>query len=813
MTPKQITLVQESWQKVLPIASKVTENFYKTLFKIDPDLQILFKSDMKEQGNKLITMLDTAVKLLNSPDKLIPAVQKLGIRHNDYGVNNSHYSTFGKALTQTLEESLGADFSTPVKRAWSAIYKVLATTMKDAAKSVKNNKTKPVITKKNSSTIQEESNMDINTTESTDNDLAVRLQGALDQSGTAIMMIDRDFKITYCNNTSLTLLQENEATFQNKWPTFSAKRDSIIGSNIDMFHANPAHQRQLLSDPSNLPHSADIHIEHLIFELNVTAILDSNNNYIGNSLEWRDVTSIRANAIQVGRLSSAVEGMTTNMMMADTHGNIVYANPAVSAMLERREQQIQTALPTFSVKTMVGSNFDSFHRNPSHQQNLLGDPENLPYAAEITIAGLVFHLTAIALLDEHGKHLGTAVQWLDLTEEKDAQNQVENLISSAVAGKLDNRIDITNYQGFMKILGENINDLMEAIVTPTHDAIDVAQALANGDLSVTMDGEYEGEFLALAQSMNSSIDTLGNMVDEIRNASTNVFDSAREIAEGNSELSHRTESQASSLEETASAMEELSSTVQQNAENSTDASKLADSVMQKATDGGGVVQNAVEAMTDINKSSKKIADIISVIDEIAFQTNLLALNAAVEAARAGEQGRGFAVVAAEVRNLAQRSAGAAKEIKGLINDSVEAVGLGTKFVDQTGQTFNELVTAITEVSGMIADIDNAGKEQSAGIREVSAAVSQMDEMTQQNAALVEEAAASSKSMEDQSQVLLEQVSFFSSGDEQTIAIKQSNPKGAESAIHSRIDRKVIKRPPSRTPARQSVSSDQEWEEF
>jgi len=295
------------------------------------------------------------------------------------------------------------------------------------------------------------------------------------------------------------------------------------------------------------------------------------------------------------------------------------------------------------------------------------------------------------------------------------------------------------------------------------------------------------------------------MVDEIRSASTNVFDSSREIAEGNTELSHRTESQASSLEETASAMEELTSTVQQNAENATEASKLSTSVMDKASSGGGVVKSAITAMSDINKSSKKIADIIGVIDEIAFQTNLLALNAAVEAARAGEQGRGFAVVAAEVRNLAQRSAGAAKEIKGLINDSVEAVGQGTKLVDETGQTFTELVTAIEEVSKMIGDIDGAGKEQAAGIGEVSAAVSQMDEMTQQNAALVEEAAASSKSMEEQSQSLLDQVAFFNNGEEESAPASRKVSKPAV--------RQANRPKPKAKGSRAKTDTDQEWSEF
>ncbi|WP_448548643.1 methyl-accepting chemotaxis protein [Thalassotalea fusca] len=508
---------------------------------------------------------------------------------------------------------------------------------------------------------------------------------------------------------------------------------------------------------------------------------------------------------EVGRLTSAVEGSTTSFMMADTDGKIVYANNAVKSMLRKREDKLRSVFSSFSVNNIVGTNFDSFHKNPAHQQNLLGNPDNLPYKTEITVAGLTFELIAIALRDEQQNHLGTAVQWVDLTEEKDAQRQVEKLISDAISGKLDSRIDTSEYEGFMKNLGDNINGLMNAVVEPINEAITIAQSLAQGDLTQTMDGQYGGEFLALAKAMNGSIDKLSNMVDEIRSASTNVFDSSREIAEGNNELSHRTESQASSLEETASAMEELTSTVQQNSENATQANKLANDVMEKATNGGLVVQNAITAMSDINKSSNKIADIISVIDEIAFQTNLLALNAAVEAARAGEQGRGFAVVAAEVRNLAQRSAGAAKEIKGLINDSVDAVGQGTKLVDETGQTFTELVSSIEEVGKMLEDIDSAGREQSAGIGEVSAAVSQMDEMTQQNAALVEQAAASSKSMEEQSQLLLEQVSFFNNGESKNVTGTFSQAKNVIKPATLQVKRKANSRP--------VVEADQEWEEF
>jgi len=922
MTPKQISLVQETWAKVKPIAPQAAEIFYSTLFEMDPSLKPLFKNDMTEQGNKLMTMLDTAVKLLSSPDKLIPAVEKLGARHVDYGVTSAHYDTVGAALLKTLETGLGDAFTLTVKKAWTAVYTTLATTMIQAAdtaiaeknqltgKTMSNSNTKQndfiqgalaqsgtafmmidrdfIITYANESTMKllksheatfqnkwpnfkadkdliigycidgfhanpahqrkllddpsnlpyttdikiEHLTIELNVTAimdsdgdyignslewsdvtqiRLDSDLAVQLQGAIDQSNTPSMMIDRDFLITYANAATFNLLKTNEATFAKSFPGFKADKESVIGACIDGFHKNPAHQRKLLNDPSNLPWNTDIQIQHLIFELNVTAITNATGEYIGNSLEWQDVTEIRAKSIEVGRLNSAVEGMTTNIMMADTEGNIVYANPAVCKMLTRREAQIQKVLPSFSVATMVGTNFDSFHRNPAHQQNLLGNPDNLPYDTQISLVGLTFQLIAIALKDEQGNHVGTAVQWLDLTEEKDAQGQVESMISDAISGELSSRIETANYTGFMKGLGDNINGLMDAIVEPINEAINVAQALSDGDLSQTMDGEYAGEFLALANAMNGSIENLSNMVDEIRSASTNVFDSAREIAEGNNELSHRTESQASSLEETASAMEELTSTVQQNAENATEASKLSSTVMDKASNGGGVVKNAITAMSDINKSSKKIADIISVIDEIAFQTNLLALNAAVEAARAGEQGRGFAVVAAEVRNLAQRSAGAAKEIKGLINDSVEAVGQGTKLVDETGQTFTELVSAIEEVGKMIGDIDSAGKEQSAGIGEVSAAVSQMDEMTQQNAALVEEAAASSKSMEEQSQALLDQVAFFSNDNEPEPEIRTPARRSSRPQAKSRAPARKTRPAPKARQAK--ADTDQEWEEF
>jgi methyl-accepting chemotaxis protein len=285
-------------------------------------------------------------------------------------------------------------------------------------------------------------------------------------------------------------------------------------------------------------------------------------------------------------------------------------------------------------------------------------------------------------------------------------------------------------------------------------------SLSQGDLSNTIDVPLEGEFEVLKDAMNSTIERFSEMVSQIRTSADFVSTSANEIQTGTADLSQRTESQASSLEETSSSVEELTQTVNQNADNSKAAVTLAEEANSKATVGGEVVNQAVVAMKEIGAASNKISDIISVIDEIAFQTNLLALNAAVEAARAGEQGRGFAVVAGEVRNLAQRSAGAAKEIKELINDSVQKVAEGTRLVDDSGETLTGIVVSIESVLSLISNISVASQEQATGINHVNTAVSQMDTMTQQNAALVEETSAVSASMNTEARKLQELMKFF-----------------------------------------------------
>ncbi len=302
--------------------------------------------------------------------------------------------------------------------------------------------------------------------------------------------------------------------------------------------------------------------------------------------------------------------------------------------------------------------------------------------------------------------------------------------------------------------------ITKSIVNPLHDAVVLAETVASGDLRSNVVVEGDDEVARLLSALKDMNDKLAATVGQVRIGTELITVAAKEISTGNADLSSRTESQASSLEETASSMEELTSTVRQNADNARQANQLVVSATNVATKGGAVVNEVVKTMGSIKESSRKVVDIIGVIDGIAFQTNILALNAAVEAARAGEQGRGFAVVAAEVRSLAQRSASAAKEIKSLISDSVGKVDEGSKLVDEAGQTMDEIVTSVQHVADIMSEISAASQEQSAGIEQVNLAIAQMDEMTQQNAALVEEAAAAAESLEEQAQTLAQAVSVF-----------------------------------------------------
>jgi methyl-accepting chemotaxis protein len=358
-------------------------------------------------------------------------------------------------------------------------------------------------------------------------------------------------------------------------------------------------------------------------------------------------------------------------------------------------------------------------------------------------------------------------------EEEVAQRallEVQRLVNLAADGKLEERAHAERFEGIYRLVCDSINKMLDAVAGPLHEVSIGLDHLARGELTHEVSGEFHNRFGALKDSINRTVASLRDLATDIRAHASSIAWAAAEISMGTRELAHRTEQQASSLQETASTMEQMTATVRQNADSARQANQLAMSSREIAERAGGVVRKAVAAMHDLNGASSRIGEIVNVIDEIAFQTNLLALNAAVEAARAGEQGRGFAVVATEVRNLAQRSATSAKDIKALIKDSVQKVQDGSVLVEHSGRTLDEIVTAVKKVADIVADIAAASQEQSTGIEQVNQAIAQMDHFTQQNATLVDQAAASASAMAERAADLRKLVDQFKVGDDDRDAL-------------------------------------------
>lgn len=531
-------------------------------------------------------------------------------------------------------------------------------------------------------------------------------------------------------------------------------------------------------------------------------------------------TSERQVAAETLRIKVALDVGSNCVMLADPLGRVIYCNAALLEMMRRAESDIRQQLPDFRADALRSAEFRIHALNPAFQADRLATLSE-PQRSQIKLANRTFALVATPVVGGGSTRLGTVVEWLDRTGEVAIEQEIGDIIDAAVSGDFSRRISPEEKQGFFLKLTTGINSLLDANSRALEEIGRMLARLAGGDLTEKIDMPYQGLLAKVRDDANGTVDHLREIVLSIKQSTDAINTAAKEIAQGNQDLSGRTEQQASSLEETASSMEQLTGTVHQNAENARRANELADTAQRVAEQGGNVVGQVVTTMSAIQQSSRRIADIIGVIDGIAFQTNILALNAAVEAARAGEQGRGFAVVATEVRNLAQRSAGAAKEIKALIGDSVDKVAVGNRLVEEAGTTMAEVVTSIQNVARLMSDISAASREQSSGIEQVGRAINQMDEVTQQNAALVEEAAAAAESLQAQAASLAQAVSVFRLLPSGQLAEASSPPVVRRSLTDGRVSGKgatpmlAVKKPQILETGRIPVMSAREdgWAEF
>ena len=592
---------------------------------------------------------------------------------------------------------------------------------------------------------------------------AAAIYAVFDGLTNSIMVANSDLRIIYLNRAARELFIRHRAVFQSMFQNFDP--EALIGTNIDVFHKSPAHQRGMLADARRLPHVVDIKLAGGAVILQIKASASSVEG--DRVVEWADVTDARKKDAELLDQVNQLKTVDRNQAIIEFEldGTVRSANDNFIRAMGYR-------LDEFTGKHHSMFVDPAFARSEDYRQFWIALNEGKPQVGQfqrIAKGGREVWLQAVyaAMVDDKGKPYRVVKVATDITAQKIALREVARVVT----------------------------------------------ALAQGDLTATMDGNYEGEFALLRDAVNQSMTSLRDMVGKIYGAANTITSASSQIASGNASLNSRTQEQSSSLEETAASVEEMTATVKQNASNANQANQLASGARDVAEKGGKVVESAVVAMAEITESSKKVADIIGVIEQIAFQTNMLALNAAVEAARAGDQGRGFAVVAAEVRNLAQRSAGAAKEIKSLIQDSADKVDQGAKLVYQSGETLRDIVTSVKKVSDIIGEITTASDEQASGIEQINTAVTQMDRGTQENAALVEEATSAAAAMSEQAQGMVELVSYFRTGDQVATVAKQAPARSTAPAAPPRAMSRPASNGKTNGTAAARPSGDSEWKEF
>ncbi len=489
-----------------------------------------------------------------------------------------------------------------------------------------------------------------------------------------------------------------------------------------------------------------------------TGILDTMVS-MQSTLKARDVSD-RETMDYVSQLRDGLQKLTTPVALAASDHRIMFINTALEETLQTYGKEIQSAVPGFDPSDILSATMSQFSDTPGEMASTLSSLSGV-YECEFIANSRIFKLVFNAIYSASNERIGTSMEWQDITDDRAVMTEVDEVVRGANNGKLESRISVADKSGVYLGLSNGINGLLDVNQGFVTDVSKFLGAISGGDLTSTIDRDYHGAFADVKRDANKTVQKLMGVVTDIRTVASTVDKAAQEINAGNSVLSARTEQAATSLQETSASMKEMTESVAQTADNSSQAKELALATKAFAEKGGEVVGQAIVSMEGINNSSQKIVDIIDVIDDIAFQTNLLALNASVEAARAGEQGRGFAVVASEVRNLASRSATAAKEIKDLIEDSVVQVQKGSQQVNESGRSLEGIVSQVGKVTDVISEISVACQEQSEGIGMVNSAITQLDGTTQQNAALVAQGSAESRSTSDQAANLIELIEFFS----------------------------------------------------
>jgi|CXWL01.1.fsa_nt_gi methyl-accepting chemotaxis protein len=597
-------------------------------------------------------------------------------------------------------------------------------------------------------------------------------------SSSAMMMVDRDFKVTYVNESTLKLLRDNVAAFRKAWPNFNP--ETIIGTCIDTFHKSPAHQRQLLSDPSRLPYRTDISVGDLKIELNVSAVFDAKRNYVGNVLQWEDVTGARSNAGVLSALDRAKA-----LIEFDLDGKVLTANQNFCRTMGYSLDEIQGQHHSVFVDAAYrqSAEYRAFWEKLGRGEYEAGKYKRVGKGAREVWIDASYN----PILDGNGKVFKVVKLADDIT-------QIENDRMAAEAERDARAAEQTT------------------VVTSLASGL---RQLAEGNLTSRITTSFTADYEQLRADFNEAMSKMQEAMKSVVVNAGGIRTGAGEISQASDDLSRRTEQQAASLEQTAAALDEITATVRKTAEGSKQANALVATTRSDAEASGQVVQETVAAMAEIEKSSKQISQIIGVIDEIAFQTNLLALNAGVEAARAGDAGRGFAVVASEVRALAQRSSEAAKEIKGLISASSQHVETGVDLVGDAGKALRGIVAKVGEISGLVSEIAASAQEQATALAEVNTAINQMDQVTQQNAAMVEQSTAASHSLTQEADELMGLIARFQTG---APAVQAGGHQSKGASARGRPTPQPIAQQRQRvaqfaTSGSAAVKTDDDWQEF